>query len=144
MCNACRKQFTVTVGTIFEDSHIPLNKWLLAFRLFNGGKNGVNANELNRHLGLTCKSAWFIAHRIREAMKDETRPLAGPGKIINSDEAVGGGLKLKRLSGKVGAKKKVVTLVERGGRARSFHITNIDHKNVRAALVTSAHRSSRL
>lgn len=144
MCNACRKQFTVTVGTIFEDSKIPLNKWLLAFRLLNGGKKGISSNELSRHLGITYKTAWFLAHRIREAMKDDGTPLGGPGKVIESDEAFVGGFKKKRLSGKVAPKKKVLTLVERDGRARSFHITNINHTNIRAALVTSAHRSSHL
>ena len=144
-CNDCTKPFTVTVGTIFEDSKIPLNKWLMAFRLLNGGKKGISANELKRHLGLTYKSAWFMAHRIREAMKDENPdPLGGPDKVIESDEAFVGGAKKKRLSGKVAPKKKVVTLVERDGRARSFHITNVNHTNIRAVLVTSAHRSSHL
>ncbi|MCF2513663.1 IS1595 family transposase [Sphingomonas sp. G124] len=142
MCNACRKQFTVTVGTIFEDSKIPLNKWLLAFRLINGGKKGISANEIKRHLGISYKSAWFMMHRIREAMQDDGSPLGGPGKVVESDEAIVGGFKRKRLSGKIAPKKKIVTLVERGGSARSFHITNITHKNVRHALVTSAHRSS--
>jgi transposase len=84
-------------------------------------------------------------HRIREAMDEANNPhepLGGPGQVIESDEAFVGGAKAKRLSGKVAAKKKIVTLVERGGRARSFHITHIDHTNIRAALVTNAHRSS--
>jgi transposase-like protein len=145
MCNACRKQFTVTVGTIFEDSKIPLNKWLLAFRLLNGGKKGISANEQKRHLGLTYKSAWFMAHRIREAMKDDGSPLGGPGKTIESDEAFVGGFKKKRLSGKVAPKKKIVTLVERdSGRARSFHITHVNFDIVRNALVTNVDRSSHL
>jgi transposase-like protein len=143
MCNACRKQFTVTVGTIFEDSKVPLNKWLLAFRLMASSKKGISAHQLHRSLGVTYKTAWFMAHRIREAMTPANpEPLGGPGKVIESDEAFVGGFKKKRLSGKVAPKKKVVTLVERGGRARSFHITHITHKNVRHALVTSAHRSS--
>jgi hypothetical protein len=75
-------------------------------------------------------------------MKDDGSPLGGAGKIVESDEAFIGGSKKKRLSGKVAPKKKIVTLVERGGRARSFHITHIDHTNIRAALVTNAHRSS--
>ena len=68
-CNECAKPFTVTIGTIFEDSKIPLNKWLLSFRLLNGGKKGFSAHELHRSLGITYKSAWFMAHRIREAMR---------------------------------------------------------------------------
>jgi transposase-like protein len=81
MCNSCRKQFTVTVGTIFEDSKIPLNKWLLAFRLLSGGKKGHSTNELSRMLGITYKSAWFMTHRIREAMKDDGARLAVPARL---------------------------------------------------------------
>lgn len=117
MCNDCRRQFTVTVGTIFEDSKIPLNKWLLAYRLLNGGKKGHSANELSRMLGITYKSAWFMAHRIRESMKDDGSPLGGPGKVVESDEAFIGGSAKKRLGGKVAPMKKVMTLVERDGRA---------------------------
>jgi transposase-like protein len=116
MCNSCRKQFTVTVGTIFEDSKIPLNKWLLAFRLLNGGKKGISANELGRHLGITYKSAWFMAHRIREAMNDEPdSPLGGEGK-----------------------------LVEREGHARSFHIATVRGDTLRAVLVANVDRASTL
>lgn len=82
-CNTCTKPFTVTVGTIFEDSKIPLNKWLMAFRLLNGGKKGFSAHELHRALGITYKSAWFLMHRIREAMKTELDgPLGGPGIFL--------------------------------------------------------------
>jgi hypothetical protein len=137
-------QFTVTVGTIFEDSKIPLNKWLFAFRLLSAGKKGHSTHELSRTLGLTYKSAWFMTHRIREAMKDDGSPLGGPGKVVESDEAFVGGSKKKRLSGKTAPMKKVVTLVERDGRARSFHVANIHHGNIRAALVTNVHRSSTL
>ena len=144
MCNDCRKQFTVTVGTIMEDSKIPLTKWLMAYALINASKKGISAHQLHRSLGITYKSAWFLAHRIRETMHDDGAPLGGPGKVIESDEAFVGGFKKKRLSGKVAPKKKVLTLVERGGAARSFHITDVNHTNIRAALVTVAHRSSHL
>lgn len=124
MCNACRKQFTVTVGTIFEDSKIPLNKWLLAFAMLSAGKKGVSTHQLSRQLGITYKSAWFLTHRIREAMTpSDPEPLGGPGKFLESDEAFVGGFKNKRLSGKV---------------------AHVNHTNVRAVLVTSAHRSSHL
>jgi transposase-like protein len=106
-CNDCRRQFTVTVGTIFEDTKIPLNKWLYGFRLMSGSKNGVSASELRRHLGLSYKSAWFMAHRIRETMQDDGSPPGGPGKVIESNEAIVGGFQHKRLSGKLAAKKKV-------------------------------------
>lgn len=144
MCNDCRRQFTVTVGTIFEDSKIPLCKWLLAFRLLNGGKKGHSANQLSRELGITYKSAWFMAHRIREAMKDDGSPLGGPGKIVESDEAFVGGFKKKRLSGKVAPKKKIVSLVERDGRARSFHVARIHAGTIRGAIVANIDRQSTL
>jgi transposase-like protein len=143
-CNACLGNFTVTVGTVFERSKIPLNKWMLATYLLASSKKGMSAHQIHRMLGVTYKTAWFMMHRIREAMQDDGSPLGGPGQVIESDEAFVGGFKKKRLSGKVAPKKKVVTLVERGGRARSFHITHIDHTNIRAALVTNAHRSSHL
>jgi transposase-like protein len=143
-CNECAKPFTVTVGTIFEDSKIPLNKWLLAFRLLNGGKKGFSAHELHRSLGITYKSAWFMAHRIREAMKDDGAPLGGPGETVEADEAFVGGKKRNRLSGKVAPKKKVLALVARDGRARSFHIANIHANTIRSALVTNVHRASNL
>ncbi len=143
-CNECRKQFTVTVGTIFEDSKIPLNKWLMAFALLNGSKKGISAHQLHRSLGITYKSAWFLAHRIREAMTDESGPLGGPGQIVEADEAFVGGKQSRRAYRKVAPKKKVVALIERGGRARSFHVANIHANNVRSALVTSIDRASTL
>jgi transposase-like protein len=145
LCNVCRQKFTVRTGTVMERSHVPLHKWLLATHLMAASKKGMSAKQIERMLGVTYKTAWFLMHRIREAMDEANNPhdpLGGPGKVIESDEAFIGGFKKKRLSGKVAAKKKVVTLVERGGRARSFHITNINHTNIRAALVTNAHRSS--
>jgi len=141
-CNLCRKQFTVTVGTVFERSKIPLNKWLLANHLLCSSKKGMSSHQLHRMLGVTYKTAFFMTHRIRKAMEDDGSPLGGPGKTVESDEAFVGGFKKKRLSGKVAPKKKIVSLVERGGRARSFHITHIDHTNIRAAIVTNVHRSS--
>ncbi len=144
-CNSCLKNFTVTVGTVFERSKIGLNKWMLATYLLSASKKGMSAHQLHRMLGVTYKTAWFMMHRIREAMKpSDPAPLGGPGKVIESDEAFVGGFKKKRLSGKVAPKKKVVTLVERGGAARSFHVTHVNFSVVRNALVTSAHRSSDL
>ena len=144
-CNACLKNFTVTVGTVFERSKIALNKWLLASFLLSSSKKGMSSHQLHRMLGVTYKTAWFMAHRIREAMTPTNpEPLGGPGKVIESDEAFVGGFKKKRLSGKVAPKKKILTLVERGGAARSFHITHVNFATVRGALVSSAHRSSAL
>jgi transposase-like protein len=143
-CNACLKNFTVTVGTVFERSKIALNKWMLATYLLASSKKGFSAHQLHRSLGVTYKTAWFMMHRIREAMKDDGTPLGGPGKVVESDEAFVGGSRKKRLSGKVAPMKKVVSLVERGGRARSFFVANIHANNVRAALVTNVHRTSTL
>jgi transposase-like protein len=144
-CNDCREQYTVTVGTVFERSKVPLNKWLLCNHLLVSSKKGISAHQIHRMLGVTYKTAWFMCHRIRLAMKPtDPEPLGGEGKTVESDEAFVGGFKKKRLSGKVAPKKKIMTLVERGGAARSFHVTNIDHTNIRAALVTNVHRSSTL
>jgi transposase-like protein len=143
-CNACREQFTVTVGTVFERSKVPLNKWLLCNHLLVSSKKGISAHQIHRMLGVTYKTAWFMCHRLREAMKDDSSPLGGPGQIVESDEAFVGGSKKKRLSGKTAPMKKVVSLVERDGRARSFHVANIHANNVRAAIVTNIERPSTL
>jgi transposase-like protein len=113
ICKSCRTKFTVTVGTIFERSHIGLAKWMLAFRMMAAGKKGVSAHQLHRSLGITYKSAWFMAHRIREAMKlDAPEPMGGHGKIIEADETYIGGKEANKcaaawkkdpLSGVIGA-----------------------------------------
>ena len=133
-CNACREQFTVTVGTLYERSKIPLNKWLAATHLMMASKKGISANQIGRMLGVSKKSAWFLCHRIRESLR-ETRPdlLGGEGKTIEADETyVGGKEKNKHRSkrdakhiGGVG-KEAVFSLVERGGKVRSRHVFDID------------------
>src|ERR1700730_8805743 len=86
-CAACQDKFTVRVGSIFERSHIPLHKWLLAFRLMTSSKKGVSSHQIHRTLGITYKSAWFMTMRIREAMTDtDPTPLGGEGKTVESDE----------------------------------------------------------
>src|SRR4051812_4997231 len=88
-CNACREHFTVTVGSVMERSHIGLAKWVLAFHLYAASKKGMSAHQLHRMIGVTYKSAWFMAHRIREAMKEDVKssgPLGGAGKTIEADE----------------------------------------------------------
>ena len=146
MCNPCRKPFTVTVGTIFEDSKIPLNKWLLAFRLLAGSKKGMSAHQLHRSLGITYKSAWFMAHRIREAMDgaDGDGPLGGPDAVVEADETYVGGKSRNRAFRKPAPKKAVVALVERDGRARSFHVANVNAKHLRSLIVTNVSRDSHL
>ena len=143
-CNECAKPFTVTVGTIFEDSKIPLNKWLLAFRLLNSAKKGFSAHELHRDLGITYKSAWFMAHRIREAMAGDNSPLGGPDMVVEADETYVGGKARNRATRKPAPKKAVVALVERDGMARSFHVANVNAKTLRPLIVTNVVRSAHL
>lgn len=157
-CNECREQFTVTVGTVFERSKIALNKWLLATHLMTASKKGMSAHQLHRMLGVTYKTAWFMAHRIREAMKDDVAssgPLGGEGKIVEADETYIGKretpAKLSRgriskpvKSGKPGGAQKrvVIGLVERNGRTRMVHINHATAETVREVLVRNVDRAS--
>jgi transposase-like protein len=126
-CYQCRKQFTVKVGTVFEDSHVPMNIWLQAMYLLCSSKKGVSSNQLSRTLGVTLKTAWFMSHRIREAMRVVgVGPMGGEGQEVEADETFIGRLEgqPKRTQG-WGHKNVVVTLVERGGSARSFHVDGV-------------------
>jgi transposase-like protein len=143
-CNKCREQFTVTVGTVFERSKIPLNKWLLCNHLLCAGKKGVSAHQIHRMLGVTYKTAWFMCHRIREAMKDNSGPLGGAGKTVEADETYVGGKAKNRAFRETAPKKTVVALVERDGRARSFHVANVNASNIRPILYTNVDRASHL
>lgn len=143
-CRDCKKQFTVTVGTIFEDTHIPLRKWVRAFHLMCSSKKGISALQLQRNLGLgSYRTAWHMAHRIRCAMKCE--PLAGLlANVVESDEAwIGGKPRKRNLHGPrtggqhVTDKTPIHTLVERGGRKRTRVIANVTAKNLRQHLVAS-------
>jgi transposase-like protein len=128
-CYQCRKKFTVKVGTIFESSHIELKVWLQAMYLMSSSKKGISTQQLHRTLGVTLKTAWFMSHRIREAMSDGGAvlpPMGGEGGIVEADETYYGyklGAKVKR-----GMKHKhaIVSLVERGGQVRSFHVRNVN------------------
>lgn len=157
-CNECREQFTVTVGSVFEKSKIALNKWLLATFLLTSSKKGMPSHQLHRMLGVTYKTAWFMTHRIREAMKADTAtdgPLGGEGKTVEADETyIGkkddqspskhrrGRPYLKRKPGSI--KRTVVALVERGGSVRSFHVDTATKATVREILFTNASRKSTL
>jgi len=126
-CGDCRKQFSVTVKTVFERSKIPLHKWVLACHLLCASKKGMSSHQLHRMLGVTYKSAWFMTHRIREAMKPGGGGLLGTGGgVVEVDETFWGN-KGKQKKGAKGYehKMKVVSLVERGGKKRSFHIPRV-------------------
>ena len=144
-CNACRKQFSVTVGSVFERSKIPLNKWLLATHLLSASKKGMSAHQLHRMLGVTYKTAWFMAHRIREAMReDNPGALGGNNKVVEADETYVGG-KAKNRAFKTPPKKEaVVALVERDGKVRSVHLPAVTAKTLRPILVTQIDRKSYL
>lgn len=144
-CNSCLKNFTVTVGTVFERSKIGLNKWMLATYLLASSKKGISAHQIHRMLGVTYKTAWFMMHRIREAMRPTNpEPLGGEGKTVEVDETFVGGKKGNRASRKTAKKKVVLSLVERGGNVRSFSIAKVHANTVRGAIVTNIHRNSHL
>lgn len=151
-CRSCKSKFTVTVGTIFESSHIGLAKWTLAFRMMASSKKGVSALQIERTLGVTYKTAWFMAHRIREAMReDKPGPLGGEGKVVEADETYVGGKEHNKHSKKrrpphsgTDGKEAVLTLVERNGEARSFHLANVTSKTIRPIIVKHASRKSHL
>lgn len=146
LCNDCRDKFTVRTGTVMERSHVPLHKWLLATHLMAASKKGMSAKQMERMLGVTYKTAWFLCHRIREAMDGAAPqgPLGGPDKVVEADETYVGGKAKNRATRKPAAKKAAVALVERDGHARSFHVANVSAKDVRALVVTNIDRASHL
>ncbi len=152
-CRECRKKFTVRVGTLYERSHVPLHKWLLATHLMCASKKGISAHQLHRMLGVTYKTAWFMAHRIREGMREiNPDPLGGDGKIVEADETFIGGKeknrhRSKRAKTRLGGnwgKETVFSLVERGGSVRSQHVARVSAKSLRPILVAQVDRKSTL
>jgi transposase-like protein len=135
-CKDCAGTFTVTVGTVMEDSHIPLHKWLYAFREFFGAKNGISAHELHRKLGVSYKTAWFMNHRIREAVRQGglAPPIMGgnQNKVVEADETfIGKKRDTKKKRGGFAHKHAVLTLIDRtSGEARSFHIDEANAANI--------------
>jgi len=164
-CYTCRKQFTVTVGTVFESSHVPLHKWLQAAYLLMSSKKGISSKQLERTLEVTYKTAWFMSHRLREAMMSgDLPPMGGEGSVIEADETYIGfkktkkeriasiryvrsadGNKVWRVGNRgLGRKHTVMALVERGGKVRSFHINSATTANVTRILNANADKRSRL
>ena len=155
----CRKDFTCTTGTVMERSKIPLTKWMMAFYLMCASKKGISAHQLHRALGVTYQSAWFLCHRIREAMRSGGfSPMGGDGKIVEADETYYGPIAKDKVlttttsgrpftkSGKSGAanKRAIVALVERGGSIRSFHVAVADKASVNAIIAANIHPDTRV
>ena len=126
-CAACNGQFTATVGTVFERSKIPLTKWWLAMHLLGSSKKGVSSHQIHRSLGVTYKTAWFMTHRIREAMRSGgLAPMGGDGGIVEIDETfIGRKNGVPKARGGGAHKNAVLSLVERGGAVRSFHVDTV-------------------
>jgi len=149
-CNACREPFTVKMGTVMESSHISYRKWALGFQLMASSKKGMSAHQLHRMLGVTYKTAWFMAHRIREAMKpSDDDQLGGEGMTVEADETYVGGKMGNRHVGKrtgrgnrAGDKEAVLSLVERGGRVRSFHLPEVTAATLKPILEAQVNRAS--
>lgn len=150
-CNECRKPFSVTVGTVFERSHIPLHKWVYATHLLTSSKKGISSHQLMRMLDVTYKTAWFMSHRIREGMRPkEFTPMGGGGKVIEADETVIGknafapkGRNRFHMKG-WHFRNIVLTLVERGGSARSFHIDSTSIADIAPIVRQNVSRESKL
>jgi transposase-like protein len=156
----CRKDFTVTTKSVMESSHAPLTHWAQAFYLMNSSKKGFSAHQLHRALGCQYKTAWFMHHRIMEAMRQgglDLPPMGGGGSVVEADETYFGPVKdhrapkAKRYSpytkgGRVGVgqKRAIVSLVERGGRVRSFHVPRADKATISKIVMDNIHHESRL
>ncbi|MGQ0533935.1 MAG: IS1595 family transposase [Caulobacteraceae bacterium] len=163
-CRACRAQFTLRIGTIFEDSHAPLHIWLQAIALMAASKKGVSSNQLSRVLGVQLKTAWHMSHRIRMAMapaRGSLPPMGGEGKVVEVDETYHGKVETppeyrvdgtpfkyrtsRRHGGGTRADKRpIVALVERGGSARTFHVAEANAETVSRIIRENLDRKSKL
>jgi transposase-like protein len=147
-CRPCQRPFSVTVGTVFERSKVPLHQWVYATHLLTSSKKGISAHQIGRMLGVTYKTAWFMCHRIREAMRpSEFTPMGGSGKIVEADETMighieGANWKTKRKGNQF--RNWVFALVERGGVARTFHIDGTTVGTLVPILRTNVSRESYL
>ncbi len=136
-CRACKRQFTVTTGTVFEDSHIPMTKWLQAIYLITASKKGMSAHQLHRMLGLTYKAAWFMGHRLRYAMSTDLFASKLSGTVEVDETYIGGKMRFADGAKSVDwrkAKTPVIALVERGGRVRAFPMERVTAETLGKAI----------
>ena len=145
-CYVCRKTFTVKIGTIFEDSHIPLRFWLQAVALMCGSKKGISSNQLHRTLGITLKSAWFLGHRIREAMRSGyLAPFGVNGGTVESDETFIGTEPGKQIRRGFAHKRKILSLIDRDSQtARSFVVDAVNAKTIVPILKENIEKEARI
>lgn len=145
-CYQCRKPFTVKVGTIFEASHVPMNVWLQAMYLIAGSKKGISSNQLHRILGVTLKTAWFMSHRIREAMRsDDSGMFGGNGGVVEVDETFIGQLKGVPKKRAFHHKMKVLALVDRdSGKARTMVVDNVNAETLMPIVLENVAREARI
>lgn len=147
-CYGCRKEFTVRVGTIFEDSHLALHLWLQAIHLLTSSKKGISTRHIQRLLNCSMKTAWFLTHRIREIMKpgtpDDVPTMGGQGVVIEADETYIGAKSDRKKGRPISEKRIVMTLVERNGEARSIHIPSVTSEKLGEVLASNAKRQSDL
>lgn len=143
-CNACREPFTVTVGTLYERSKIPLHKWLAVTHLMMASKKGMSALQISRMIGLSYKSTWFLCHRIRESLRDSDTlpPMGGPDGVVEADETYVGGKAKNRAFKEPAPKKAVLSLIEREGTVRSFHVANVSAKTIKPIIAKNVDKAS--
>src|SRR6267142_5242764 len=132
-CSECELHFSATTGTLFHDSHLPLQKWFMVMALMTEAKKGISALQVSRHIGVQYKTAWHLCHRIRKAMEDTSEPLGGQGQIVEMDETfLGGKTHYRKTTKQIRERKvKVVGMVERGGRIRLKHVSNLKASTLR-------------
>src|SRR3954469_17723603 len=145
-CQDCHGQFTVRTGTVMESSHLPLTKWALGFYLMSSSKKGISAHQLHRTLGVSYKTAWFMAHRICEAMRPtDDGQLGGEGKTVEADETyVGGKAKNRAYAKTLPRHEAVASLVERGGKVRSRHVADVTAKTLKPIIVDAIAKDTNL
>jgi transposase-like protein len=147
-CYACRQPFNVKVGTVFEKSHVPMRVWLQAIYLMSASKKGISTRQLQRTFQCGLKTAWFLGHRVREAMTvlnigDDLGPLGGVNQVVESDETWFGG-KARNRKGKIPPKTPVLSLVERDGRVRSFHVPDVTAQTLKPIIVSHVNKATYL